>query len=84
MKERLLFNRIALYSAHISPRHIEFAAFVEPYLADARLSLGDRAAVSAGVAAHPVAIDFLVQISLADVLIHEIAQGRHGEPLELF
>jgi hypothetical protein len=60
MEERLLLDGIALHSAHIPPRHVEGAALVVTYLANSRLTVRDGTAVTAGVAAHPIAIELLV------------------------
>ena len=82
MEERLLLDGIALHSAHISPGHVERAALVVAHFADSGLTIGNGTAVTAGVAAHPVAIEFLVQIALTDVLVNDVAKGRHRiEPL---
>ena len=83
MEERLLLDGIALHSAHISPRHVERAPLVVTYFANSRLTFGDGTAVTAGVAAHPVAIEFLVQITLTDVLVNDVAKARHRKPLGL-
>ncbi len=80
MEERLFLDGIALHSADITPGHIECAALVVPHLADAGLTIGNGAAVTAGVAAHAVAIELLVEITLADVLVNDVAEGGHGEP----
>ena len=85
MEERFLFDGIALHSAHVAPGHVEHATLVVAHLADARLTIGNGTAVSAGVAAHPVAIELLVQIALTDILVDDVAKGRHRiEPLPLF
>src|SRR5580700_3539096 len=56
MEKRLLLDRVTLHSGDIAPGNIERATMVEANLADARLSLCNRAAVPAGIAAHPVAV----------------------------
>jgi hypothetical protein len=83
MEERLLLDGIALHPAHISPRHVERARLVVAYLANSGLTVGDGTAMTAGVAAHPIAIEFLVQITFTDVLVNDVAKGRHGKPLGL-
>src|SRR4029079_8599382 len=47
VKERLLFNRIALHGAHVPPRDAQPAAFVETDLAHTDCALGQRTAVAA-------------------------------------
>jgi hypothetical protein len=75
MEEGLLLDGVALHSADVTPRDIERAAAVEPDLADARLTFGDRATMPAGVAANAVAIEFLdeVGIGLSNALIQDVA-----------
>lgn len=80
MKEWLFLNRITLYSAHISPRHVESATAIKANFADARVSLGDRATMSARVTAHAIAIKLLNQvgIGLSNAHIEEVAEGGHN------
>ena len=77
VEERLLLDGIALHSAHITPGHIEHSSLVVAHFADAGLTIGNGTAVTAGVAAHPVAIQLLVQIALTDILVDDVAKGRH-------
>ena len=77
MEEGLLLDRIALDAADIAPGYIERSSPVVPDFADPRLAVGDGAAMSAGVAAHAVAIEFLIEVSLANFLIDDLAQGWH-------
>jgi hypothetical protein len=72
-----------LHAAHISPGYIKLAVAIEADFANSQLPFGYRAAVSAGIAADAVAIKFLVEVSLADVLVQEIAKGRQGTPRSL-
>jgi hypothetical protein len=83
VEKRLLFDGIALHATHVSPRDIELATAIEADFANAQLPFGYRTAVSAGIAADTVAIKFLVEVSLADVLVQEIAKGRQGTPRSL-
>jgi hypothetical protein len=83
MEEGLLLDGIALHSADISPRHVERASLVVAYFANSGLTVGNRTAVAAGIAAHPVAIESLVQITLTDVLVNDVAKSRHRKPLGL-
>jgi len=78
MEKRLLLNRIALHSAHVAPGNVELSTEVVAHFAYTRLPLGNRTAVPAGKAPHSIAINFLVQIAFADLLIEDFAQGRHG------
>jgi hypothetical protein len=86
VEERLLLDGIALHTANVSPRYVELPSAVEANLADAQLPFRNRAAVAAGVAAHAITIQFLVEISLAHVLAQKIAKSRQGTPrvLSLF
>src|SRR5215472_1348330 len=81
MEEGLLLDGVALHASHIAPRHIKRAALVETHLAYAGLAFRDGATVSACVAANAVAIEFLVELSLANILVQQIAQGGQAEPL---
>jgi hypothetical protein len=56
VEKRLLLDWITLHSSDIAPRNIERAAAVEANLTDTGLSLGNGAAVAAGIAAHSIAI----------------------------
>jgi len=59
MEKRLLLDRATLNSGDIAPGNIERTAVIEANLADTGLSLGNRAAVAAGIAAHSIAIQLL-------------------------
>jgi hypothetical protein len=85
VEERLLLDRIALHSADISPGSVERAAPVIPNLADARLSFGNRATVTAGIAPDAIAIKLFdkVGIGLADARIEDVAEGGHVNILSL-
>jgi hypothetical protein len=60
MKEGLLFNGITLHAAYIAPGNVERSTPVEADFADSRLAIGYGAAMSAGIAAHPVAVQLFV------------------------
>ena len=79
VKKRLLLHWIALHAADVSPGYIQLAAAIEANFADTELAFGNRAAMATGVAAHPVAIEFFVEIAFADILLEQLAEGSHGD-----
>src|SRR5690242_4905034 len=81
VEEGLLLDGIALHAANVSPGHIELAALVVADLADSGLALKNRTAMPAGEATDAMVVDFLVQISFANIFIHDIAKGRHELPI---
>jgi hypothetical protein len=87
MKERLLFDRVTLHSGDITPRNVERAAVVEANFADSGLTLGNGAAVAAGITTHSIAIQLFpksgVRFANARVRGQNIAQGGHGYILRL-
>src|ERR1022692_2872463 len=88
MEERLLFDGMALPSRDITVGNIEGATLVEAHLADAGLSVGDRATVAAGVAAHPISIELFPQrgVGFADTLVRgeNVVHRLHGYILRLW
>jgi hypothetical protein len=60
VKERLLLNWVTLYPTHIAPGGVERSAAVEADFANPSLPVGDGAAMSAGIAANPVAVQLVV------------------------
>jgi len=80
VKKRLLLDGIALRSGDVAPRHVECSATVIANLANAGLTVGDGATVSAGKTADAIFIEPLVKerIGFADSLIENTAKGRHG------
>jgi len=78
VEEGLFLDGIALYTANIAPRHIQRTAAVVAHLADAGLAVGDRATMAAGITADTVAVELFVQLSFADVLVNDVAEGRHN------
>jgi hypothetical protein len=84
MEERLLLDGIALHAAHISPGNIQLSALIETDLANTQLAFRDRTAVAAGIAAHTLAVELLVQIALADVPSENVAERRHRKLPQLF
>jgi hypothetical protein len=80
VEERLLLDRVALYAADIPPRHVQSAAPVVADFADAGLTFGNRAAMTAGVAANAIAIEFLVEVAFSHSLIHDFAKSWHAGP----
>ena len=81
MEKRLLLDRITLNSCHISPGNVERSTTVEANLAHTWLSIRDGATVAAGIAAHPIAIQFFPKsgVALADlgVRCQDVAQCDH-------
>src|SRR5579872_5308229 len=79
VEKRLLLDWIALHATDVTPRDIERPTAVIANLAHSGLAVGNRTAVAAGKAAHPVAIELLIQlvVSLADVLVNDVAQRGH-------
>src|SRR5208283_4248281 len=55
VEERLLLNWVTLYPANITPGSVERSAAVEADFANPGLPVGDGAAMSAAIAANPVA-----------------------------
>ena len=60
MEERFFLNGITLYAAYIAPRYVERSPTIETDFADSHLSVGNGTTVSAGVAAHAVAVELFV------------------------
>ncbi len=82
VKERLLLDGIALDATHISPGHIQRAALVVADFANAGLALWNRAAMSAGEAAHAIAVELFVQLAFADVFVNNVTEGGQRKPRE--
>ncbi len=75
------FDRVTLHYTGIAPGNVQGPASVVANLADARLSLRNRPAVTTGKTTDPVPVKSLVKFALADVLVNEIPQRRHiAEP----
>ena len=70
VEEGLLLDGVALHAADVSPGDIEGAVAIETNFADARLTFGDRAAVSASETAHTVPIELFVQVTFPDAVVH--------------
>ena len=85
MEERLLLNRIALHSANVAPRNIKSPATVVANFANAGLSVGYRATVSAGITAHTIAIKLFneVGVGLSNTRIEDVAERGHNLILSL-
>src|SRR5580698_8982541 len=81
VKKRLLLNGIALYAAHITPRHVESSTLVVADFTDTGLAIGNGTAMAACVTADAVAVELLVQLAFADVLINDVTQSRHRKAL---
>jgi hypothetical protein len=73
VEEGLLLDGVALDSADVAVRDVEFAGEVEADFADSGLAFGDGTLVSAGVAAQPVAIERFHQFGsgFANLLIQD-------------
>src|SRR5256885_17228932 len=65
VEERLLLDRIALHSAHVSPRDVELPALVVADLAHPRLSLSNGTAVPTGVAAQAVVVNWCIKFAFS-------------------
>src|SRR5207249_204590 len=79
MEEGLLLDRIALHATYVAPRDVELAVPVETHFADAKLTLGNPAAMSAGKAADESALHRLVEVTLADISIQYLFQTSHTD-----
>jgi hypothetical protein len=82
VEEGFLLNRIALRASDVSPGHVERSTAVIADLADTSLSLWNRAAVSAGVAAEPIVFQLVVKARLgfSNLLIEDGAECSHDYP----
>jgi len=83
MEERLLLNWIALNSAHVSPRNVQFSTLIEPYLADTCLSFRNRTAMPTSKTADTVPLDWLIEFAYPHVLIEHFTEGRQRKPLPI-
>src|SRR5258708_3678072 len=84
VEKRLLLDRIALHSAHISPGHVQGSTLVVADLAYSGLSLSNGAAVPARKAANTIPLNRLVEVALSNVLIEDYTRGRQATPLPTF
>jgi hypothetical protein len=80
VEEWLLLDGIALSSGNVSPGNVERAAAVVADFTDARLAVGDGAAVAAGEAAKPAVVELLIEawVGLMNSFVEETAKGGHG------
>jgi hypothetical protein len=80
VEERLLLDGIALGSGDVSPGHVEGSAAVIANLANAGLTIGDGATMSAGKTADAILVEPLVKLGIgfADSLIENAAEGGQG------
>src|SRR5216684_4928023 len=87
VEEWLLLDRVTLNSSDIAPGNIERATVIEANLADTGLSLGNRAAMAAGIAAYPIAIQLFPKsrVAFADAGVgsEDVVQGCHRYILRL-
>jgi hypothetical protein len=84
MKKWLFLDRITLHSAHVAPGNIQSAALVVADLAYSGLAFRNGATMSAGMTANPIVLEFLVQITLTNVPVNNVAKSGHGKPLPTF
>jgi hypothetical protein len=82
VKKWLLLDRIALHSGNVAPGNVKRAAMVKPNFADSGLPVGNWAAVSTGIAAHAIAIEFLPEcrVAFADALVGRKNILQRGHP----
>ena len=82
VEERLLLHGVGLQRGHVAAGHHQLAAAVEAHLAHAPQPVGDQAAVAAGVAAHLVVGQALIELALHSVCVEDIGQSRdrHRSP----
>lgn len=82
MEEWLLLDGIALHSGNVAVGNVERAAVIEANLADAGLSVGNRATVTAGITADAIAIELFPEsgIAFADAGVgrQDVTQGGHN------
>src|SRR5438093_302059 len=78
MEKGFLLYGITLDGAHIFPRHIKRSTPVISYFAYPCMAVRDGAAMPAGVATDPVAVEFFVQFSLSNLFRNDVVQGGHG------
>src|SRR5450755_4613604 len=82
VEERLLLDRVTLHSGNVAVGNEERATVVKTNLADTGLSLGNRAAVTAGIAADAIAIQLFPQsrVAFADVIVghQDVTQRGHN------
>jgi hypothetical protein len=87
VEKRLLLDRVTLNSSNIAPGNVELATVIEANLADTGLSLGNRAAVAAGVAPYSIAIQLFpksgVAFADAGVRSEDVVQRGHISILRL-
>jgi hypothetical protein len=73
MKEGLFLDWIALDAAHIAPRDIEGSALVVADLANSGLLVRDLATMPTGKTPNPLAVELLVELTLANVFVNDLA-----------
>jgi hypothetical protein len=84
VKERFFLDGVALHAANIAPGHVERSSLVVTYFADSGLALRDRTTVATCITADPIAVQLLVEIAFADLLIENFPQRGHKTPCFLF
>jgi hypothetical protein len=86
VKERLLFDGIALHSGGVAPGDIERSTPVEADFADAGLTFGNGTLMTARETANAVVFEFFVEsgVGLADSLVEHISEGGHKNLLGVF
>ena len=77
MEEGFFFYRVALDATDIAPGHKQRSTAVVAHLANPWLAVWDLATVPAGKTPHPVAVEFFIQFTLANVYMNDFAQCIH-------
>ena len=79
VEEWLLLDWIALHAADVAVGHVQRPAAIEAHLADAKRAVGNRALVTAGVAAQAAAFDPLDELGRGLDRSHfeHLGEGRH-------
>jgi len=84
VEERLFLDGITLYAAYISPWHVKCPTLVETYFTDTRLAVRNRTTVATRITANAIAVQFLVQITFANLPVENFPQRGHRTPENYF
>jgi hypothetical protein len=76
VEEGLFLNGVKVQSAHIAPRHEQFAALVEPNPTDAGQPIKNHAPMSAGKTFHFVVVQPPIQFALPNKLLEDLGDGH--------
>jgi hypothetical protein len=71
-----LLDGIALKPTDVAPGNVEGAAPVVANLANSGPAVGNRAVVAAGIAAHPVPVELLVESAFANSFFEDFLKAR--------